>query len=147
MLSSPNVGVDPEPIFLRVYCTLKRNAGFREELQITSLIPSLQVCSRKPVIRNGHGSTVPNNYGLHYLEVVGCSKLSTIQPTSGTFRLCRFINQACGCFFILGVDFSAISGPPGGDVTPFTATTYDEKYFSFFRKKIKNLLTICRYIL
>jgi hypothetical protein len=38
-----------------------------------------------PVIRIGHGSTVPNRLimfdlgnGLHYLEVVGCSKLSTI---------------------------------------------------------------------
>jgi|TARA_R110002110_G_scaffold252839_3_gene468664 hypothetical protein len=44
----------------------------------------------------------------------------------------RFINQARGCFFILGVDFSAISGPPGGGVTPFTVTTYDEKNILFF---------------
>jgi hypothetical protein len=29
VLSSPNVGVDPEPIFLRIYCTLKRNAGVK----------------------------------------------------------------------------------------------------------------------
>tara|TARA_R110002051_G_scaffold223542_1_gene286819 strand:- start:138 stop:341 length:204 start_codon:yes stop_codon:yes gene_type:complete len=36
-----------------------------------------------PVIRIGHGSTVPYGeypvIGLHHLEVVGCSKLSTIQ--------------------------------------------------------------------
>ena len=48
-----------------------------------SPITSAKFCRRTPVIRIGHGSTVPYGeypvIGLHYLEVVGCSKLSIIQ--------------------------------------------------------------------
>ena len=67
-----------------------------------------------PVIRIGHGSTVPYGeypaIGLHYLEVVGCSKLSITQPASGAFRLCRFINQARGYFLFGPKNARAIFG-------------------------------------
>ena len=59
-------------IQLRVYCTLKRNAGFGKGLQITYPIPSPQDCSRMPVIRIGHGSTVPRLMIMFVMEM-GCT--------------------------------------------------------------------------
>jgi len=69
------------------------------------------------VIRIGHGSTVPYGeypvIGLHYLEVVGCSKLSTIQPASGAFRLYAVSSiRRAVVFFILGVDKTGGAGAP-----------------------------------
>ena len=71
------------PTQLRVYCTLKRSAGFGWATKNHPL-SSAKFCRRTSVIRIGHGSTVPYGeypvIGLHYLEVVGCSKLSVYNP-------------------------------------------------------------------
>jgi hypothetical protein len=55
------------------------------ELQKVTHYRAPSFADERPVIRIGHGSTVPYGeypvIGLHYLEVVGCSKLSTIQQS------------------------------------------------------------------
>ena len=53
------------------------------ELQKVTHYRAPSFADERPVIRIGHGSTVPYGeypvIGLHYLEVVGCSKLSIVQ--------------------------------------------------------------------
>jgi len=100
-------------IQLKVYCTLKWNAGFGKELQITYPIPSPQDCSRMPVIRIGHGSTVPPmvimfavGRGCTTSKWWGAVSFQQYNPRLGPFGflyIIRFINQARGCFYFRGL--------------------------------------------